>query len=451
MRKFLKNSILEILKTIYEAHKIIKDFMKEENLDNAKSVLVDCQESLFQIGVSIENSEKNADKTIELINDYYKYIYEIYTNISDGTKGKEIKNNLDSKLYKIEKSIKEDIKIKLEIVFMPYKASMWDSLESIWRAADEDSDCNAYVVPIPYYDRNSDHSLGEFHYEGNEYPDYVPIVHYNAYNLAIQKPDIIYIHNPYDDCNYVTCVESRFFSINLKKYTEQLIYVPYFVLEEPIAPENFQLLDGIAHFVLSPGVINADKVIVQSENMKKAYMTILLNYFGDTEENRRILDKKILGIGSPKFDKITNISKNDYVVPDEWKRIIYKADGIKKKVVLYNTGLSALLENDIKMVRKICSVFNNFFEYKDDIALLWRPHPLIKATIESMKPHLWEAYSSLVEWYKASNWGIYDDSTDLDRAIALSDAYYGDGSSLIQLCQKKKIPIMIQNTDVLEA
>ena len=29
---------------------------------------------------------------------------------------------------------------------------MWDSLESVWQAADADPDCDAYVVPIPYYD-----------------------------------------------------------------------------------------------------------------------------------------------------------------------------------------------------------------------------------------------------------------------------------------------------------
>lgn len=37
---------------------------------------------------------------------------------------------------------------KKEMVFLPYKVSMWDSLESVWRAAYEDKDnCLAYVVP----------------------------------------------------------------------------------------------------------------------------------------------------------------------------------------------------------------------------------------------------------------------------------------------------------------
>ena len=42
---------------------------------------------------------------------------------------------------------------------------------------------------------------------------------------------------------------------------------------------------------------------------------------------------------------------------------------------------------------------------------------------------------------------IYDDSADLDRAIVVSDAYYGDASSIVQLFQKTRKPIMIQNIE----
>jgi len=105
MRKFIKENILEILKTIYEVHKLIKNLIKVKNIDDAKSVLIDCQETIFQVGEIIENSEKKEDiKTIELISEYYKYVYEIYISISEDSKGKEIKNNLDNRLYKIEKS-----------------------------------------------------------------------------------------------------------------------------------------------------------------------------------------------------------------------------------------------------------------------------------------------------------------------------------------------------------
>ena len=74
---------------------------------------------------------------------------------------------------------------------------------------------------------------------------------------------------------------------------------------------------------------------------------------------------------------------------------------------------------------------------------------MIKATVESMRPQLWIEYDKLVRKYREEGWGIYDDSSDIDRAIALSDAYYGDGSSVVQMYQQTGKPIMMQNVDVI--
>ena len=67
-----------------------------------------------------------------------------------------------------------------------------------------------------------------------------------------------------------------------------------------------------------------------------------------------------------------------------------------------------------------------------------------------MRPALWDRYNSITEKYKSDGWGIYDDSADLDRAIVLSDAYYGDQSSVVQLYKSTGKPIMIQNTEIIE-
>lgn len=100
------------------------------------------------------------------------------------------------------------------------------------------------------------------------------------------------------------------------------------------------------------------------------------------------------------------------------------------------------------MLEKIKDVFRVFEENHEEMALLWRPHPLIKATIESMRPKLWKEYQEIVERYKTEGWGIYDDSADLDRAVCLSDAYYGDWSSIVYLYQKTGKLIMMQNVDI---
>ncbi len=66
-----------------------------------------------------------------------------------------------------------------------------------------------------------------------------------------------------------------------------------------------------------------------------------------------------------------------------------------------------------------------------------------------MRPQLWEGYQEIRDRYVAEGWGIYDDTADLDRAVVLSDAYYGDGSSVVGLCREKGMPVMIQNLDIV--
>lgn len=51
--------------------------------------------------------------------------------------------------------------------------------------------------------------------------------------------------------------------------------------------------------------------------------------------------------------------------------------------------------------------------------------------------------------YKKEDFGVYDNSPDMDRAIVLADAYYGDPSSLVVLCRAIKKPIMIQEASIL--
>ena len=102
-------------------------------------------------------------------------------------------------------------------------------------------------------------------------PKDVPITRYEDYDLEAHRPDVIYIHNPYDDWNYVTSVHPHFYAKNLRNYTDKLIYIPYFILGE-IKPDNQEAIDGMKHFCFAPGIIYAHQVIVQSENMRQIYI-----------------------------------------------------------------------------------------------------------------------------------------------------------------------------------
>ncbi len=449
MRKAQKKQAKGFLEVLAQVHDEIIRCMKKNLISEAMELLGQCQEGAIQLGNLIEETEGEDFVTIGMLEEYCEYIYRLHEALQQGQRKvvSETKSNLRSRLVRIKKSIEDDIRIRTEVVFLPYKASMWDSLESVWKAADADPDCDAYVVPIPYYDKNPDGSFREMHYEGDLYPADVPITGYKDYDFEGRRPDMIFIHNPYDDANYVTSVHPFFFASNLKKMTDKLVYIPYFILNE-ISPDNKNAIENMKHFCTTPGVIHADQVIVQSEDMRQIYIDVLTEASGNKAAARPYWEKKISGAGSPKVDKVLSMTREDVDISEEWRRIIEKPDGSLKKVILYNTSVGAILRYNDKMLSKMREVFDIFESNKDEIALLWRPHPLMEATIESMRSGLYEEYMKLKQRFLDENIGIYDETPDMYTAIALSDGYYGDWSSLVPLYQKTGKPVMIQNVEV---
>ncbi|MCI8965958.1 MAG: hypothetical protein HFH75_00005 [Lachnospiraceae bacterium] len=459
MRKAQKQQAEELVKQMEEAHDQFKKFIEQGSIPPAMELLEECQNGGITLGTLIENTEGEGHPTVLLLEEYCELIYQVHENLTEAKEiNKEINlnkiyKNLRQKLIRAANSLKNDVPVRKEVVFLPYKASMWDSLESVWKAADEDENCDAYVIPIPYYDKNPDGSFREMHYEADQYPGYVPITRYDTYDFEQRRPDMIYIHNAYDHWNLVTSIHPDFFSVNLKKYTEKLIYIPYFVLDE-VDPDNEQAVENVKHFCFMPGIINADKVIVQSEDMKKIYIK---EYLRAAKEHRlqgkhldrTYLEQKFLGLGSPKYDRVCATNRQDLDIPLRWLKVIEKADGSWKKIIFYNTGIAALLTHNEKWVDKIENVLRTFRENQDEVALLWRPHPLIESTMKSMRPEVLRKFMAIKEDYITQGWGIYDETADVDRAVVLSDAYYGDGSSVVQLYRQTGKPVMIQNVEVV--
>lgn len=280
----------------------------------------------------------------------------------------------------------------------------------------------------------------------------MPVTPWEEYDIAERKPDIIFFHNPYDEYNYVTGVHPKYYSSELKKHTDKLVYVPYFVA----------LNDVSEHFITVPGVVNADYVIVQSEKVKETYARVFIDFMGKQQKEleertgqvnrefwkrlRKTADEKFLPLGSPKTDKAVNTKREDVSLPEEWERLIVSEDGTRKKVILYNTTIDALLKNREAYIKKLQSVLEEFKENREAV-LWWRPHPLLQSTLDSMIPRLSDDYRRIVWQYREAGRGIYDDTADLNRSIAVSDAYYGDWSSVVALYRETGKPVMIQNTD----
>ncbi len=431
MRKFQQKKINELLLTLKEAH---SEIQKQLEPDTKVSLLADCQNFALEIGEYIERLEGEGTQTVRLLEEYCEAAYFLSIDITNVKRLKE----LSEKLNQISDSVIEEFKpLKIEMVFFPYQLSMFDSFESVYQAAKADPCCDVYVVPIPWYDKLSNGAFGAMHYDGQQYPESISITAWWEYNLEERHPDVIFIHNPYDDKNFVTTVHPNYYSKKLREYTDLLCYIPYFVCDGDVEE----------HFIETLGCINSHKVFLQSEKIRAIYINVFRkaygNKFGKPED-------KFVALGSPKFDKVINAREEDFDIPEEWLSIIENPKGERKKVVLYNTSIGSMLAGNEQYLKKLRHVLE-VFKKRDDVVLWWRPHPLFKQTLQSMRPQLAKEYEQAVAEYKSDPYGVYDDTSLLHRAICMSDYYFGDRSSLVALYEAAGKPVLIQSVGTRDA
>ena len=366
---------------------------------------------LCQMGLT----ESNYDKYGEV----YDGLLMVMKQVLSGEAGNDTKGIMalcKELLRRIVLETSKEEKFKKEMVFLPYKYSMWDSLESVWRAAYEDKDnCIAYVIPIPYCDRNPDGTAKEWHCEREFFPADIPTNDWQEVDLNGMHPDVIFFHYPYDNCNSITSVDSSYYSDKLRLFTELLVYVPYFLTGQRW-PEG--------HIGI-PAYNNVDKIIIQHDQMKiQRRVFSVLRESKDRFLNEYIPQEKLVPLGSPKLDRLFYCEEHVHY-PDGWEDFI-----AGRKVIFYNTSISGLLthrENFINKMRYIFGVFSN----RKDVVLLWRPHPLLGITLSTMVPRLKESYQKLKDVFISRKLGIYDDNPDIEMSIAVSDAYIGEGSSSV--------------------
>ena len=442
MRKKVKSQVQEGIRDILSAIDTIENLFVKADVERIIEILGQTQELAIQIGNTIEASEGSGGTVVCKLEEVCEVLYHLSDLSKDSGERIELLQKLRRLVYAAEEDIKVNIPVRLEVLFLPYQVSMWDSLESVWMAAREREDIDCYVVSVPFYDVKSDNSLGDMHYEGDRYPDYVPVIPFWKYSIEDRKPDIIFFHNPYDEYNRVTRVPEQYYSRNLKKSTDMLVYIPYFVSEEG-GPADYQCS-------LS-GVLFADRVIVQPGSVYEKFCRVYTNEVRKNGWDNAVVParQKFLPLGSPKFDKVRSMKCEIEDLPKEWQRTILKPNGARKKIILYNLSVIPLLENGEQILKKIDSVFNFFKEKREELVLLFRPHPLLIKTINSMVPWLREAYLQRIFVFQKEGWGIYDETPDPNLAMVLSDGYYGDVSSLVTTYRETGKPVMLQNVDDL--
>ena len=132
MRKAQKQEVLDCVGSLHQAHEEIREAIYKNEYGLVQNMLSECQEFAAALGESIERAEGKGHITVSQVEAYCETLFRVFEEIDNQQISKNrICRILRKQLLCVENSIKNDISIKKEIVFFPYKAAMWDSLESV--------------------------------------------------------------------------------------------------------------------------------------------------------------------------------------------------------------------------------------------------------------------------------------------------------------------------------
>ncbi|MBO6113866.1 MAG: LicD family protein [Lachnospiraceae bacterium] len=458
---YTKKQVVNYIQMTKEAHDAIILIVAQGDTNTACNLLAACQESTINIGELIEKTYGEGFSAVSILEEYCESVYQLHQALLSGEFGSKDAEGIASFLgdiyARMQEVLETDIINRKEMVFIPYRSDYWSCMEGLWKKAKEEGIYDVYVVPIPYYKKTARSELSDMYYDIDEYPDYVELVDYKSYDFMRRHPDIIVTHCPFDQCNYTISLSAEHYSKNLKKFTEKLIYVSPYVINEIGLDKTGKAWKTLDFFCAVPGVVHSDEILVQSAQMRETYIERLTDMSGEDyrsvwEDRVKVLSDKIGEACISEEVKEKSVDEKSVKLAnlsDEWRKIIYKPDGTYKKIVLYNVGIAYMAQYGEKVIDKIINSLEVFKNAKDDIALIWYANPHLMRVLKRVDLKLRDKYNKVVEKYKSEGWGIYDESRYYNDLIDISDAFYGDPGNIPHMFRQKKKPAMIEAIDIL--
>lgn len=278
----------------------------------------------------------------------------------------------------LEKILKKEGDVSF--CFMPYKYSMWDSMETLYDACIE-KNIETYLSPVSYYTKTD----GVWHDESEEFG----CVDKDGVKMA----DVIVIHNPYDNKNKLTSIDPEYYSWELKRMGKKIVYLAYM----GAAPR-----DG---FILQPGVMYADYIFTETEEEAERYVSAWKNQGINKADNVFCVG------GLPKYESI-------------------KDDGFKPIDVLVCGSLTPFLESPMDRIRRWKRTIEKY-----DGNIVFRPHPLLEDGIRWNCPGMMSHYKGFLLWCK--NKGVIVDVTaDNQRVLRGAKFLTSDPSSILEMWKR---------------
>lgn len=206
---------------------------------------------------------------------------------------------------------------KRTVVFLVFKAQGWKNLELLYRYFQEQSGWEIKIVSVPYYRKDDflepekqsiiEKNILSEYMRQSATPCATDISDADSFSLQAENPDLVITQNPYDDYSTGMTIDPRFYSSELRKYAGKVIYIPWFSIDE-ITPDKQAARQLCDSFIELPGVVRADLILLNSDNMRKIYVDKLTEMAG--ESTRKHWEAAVQAVKS--MDELSDVfNKNE--------------------------------------------------------------------------------------------------------------------------------------------
>ena len=438
MKEYLADSV-EII------HEILLNKDSGLSYEDIITYLSELQNNIVSFGTLTESIKGEDCNTVKLLEQYLEVIYKVakYVQKFDGSinyeesaesKYAECDEGVKDTFASISEAIDSEIVNRRSVLFLPVKAKHFSSMRMAYEMEAATPDTDVYVMPLPYYYKEYDGSFkDEMHIDTEEFiKANIPVTDYSRFDLSLLCPEKIYINSAYDEYNMAVSVDTRFYARNVKKYTEKLIYIPYFKLME-FDRANYPCWYNMQYYCTVPGVVMADKVYVQSENTRKAYIDKLNEWTGD---------EKYTDIWEQKIDVYNESCEEDS--EDELR------DAGSKKTIVWFVSAGSLAEFGDRYIEKAYRNLDVFALSKDILKVLLISEPFLDEMIKNYSDELYKKWTGFIDEFNRSGIGEVVSQVEEKSVEALlkANAYYGDPSYICKDFILMKKPVMLQNVEV---
>ena len=344
-------------------------------------------------------------------------------------------------------TFEQEIAGRKEIVFIVNKANQWKYAQWYYQKAKNEPESDVYIIAVPYYYKKYDGSCYAEKYEIEEIKQTVKdingtdenVMDYQQFDIALHHPDTIVIQNPCDEWNNATTLLEEYQSRTLQKYTEKLVYIQSFEVEE-FTKESYREWYNMKYYCTMPGVVRADEIYVQSENMRKLYIEKLTEFSG--EQYRTTWEKKVYSYNRKEmevtvYDSV-DVSKTDEV-------------GFKRRKIAFYVQIGSIIQYEEQMIEKLKSVITVFQSNKDSVEMVWVCDSEYEKYLHDYYENLFDGYVRAKDLMIHDNLGvcISRDEKNVKEIVGICDAYYGSESRLALEFVMKKKPVMIMDVEIL--